>query len=54
MNRRWRKIAQMLQIMEEELRPQMMNVNMYLTPEVKRGEEVHRGVVAHWDTTDGK
>ena len=54
MNRRWKKIAQMLQIMEEELRPKMMNVNMYLTPEVKNREEVHRGVVAHWDTTDGK
>jgi len=54
MNRRWNKIAQMLKIMEEELRPKMMNVNMYLTPEVKSGEEVHRGVVAHYDTTDGK
>ena len=54
MNRRWNKIARMLKLMEEELRPQMMNVNMYLTPEVKTGEEVHRGVVAHWDTTDGK
>lgn len=54
MNRRWRKIAQMLKIMEEELRPKMMNVNMYLTPEVKSGEVVHRGVVAHYDTTDGK
>jgi len=54
MNRRWKKITQMLQIMEEELRPKMMNVNMYLTPEVKNGEEVHRGVVAHYDTTDGK
>ena len=54
MNRRWKKIARMLKLMEEELRPKMMNVNMYLTPEVKNGEEVHRGVVAHWDTTDGK
>ena len=54
MNRRWNKITQMLQIMEEELRPKMMNVNMYLTPEVKSGEVVHRGVVAHYDTTDGK
>ena len=57
MQKRWYPISQLVRQMEEELGPKLMNSNLYMTPQVSHnsGDSGSRqGVMAHWDTTDGK
>ena len=44
----------MTRVLEEELGNKLINVNLYMTPEVRRRGDRHQGVGAHWDVKDGK
>ena len=54
MQKRWEPINRMTRVLEEELGNKLINVNLYMTPEVRRRGDRHQGVGAHWDVKDGK
>ena len=57
MQKRWSRSAavnRMTRVLEEELGNKLINVNLYMTPEVRRRGDRHQGVGAHWDVKDGK
>ena len=54
MQKRWEPINRMTRVLEEELGNKLINVNLYMTPEVRRRGDRHQGVGAHWDVKDGE
>ena len=54
MQKRWEPVNRMTRVLEEELGNKLINVNLYMTPEVRRRGDRHQGVGAHWDVKDGE
>jgi len=54
MQKRWEPVNRMTRVLEEELGNKLINVNLYMTPEVRRRGDRHQGVGAHWDVKDGR
>lgn len=54
MQKRWEPVNRMTRVLEEELGNKLINVNLYMTPEVRRRGDRHQGVGVHWDIKDGK
>ena len=52
--KRWEPVNRMTRVLEEELGNKLINVNLYMTPEVRRRGDRHQGIGAHWDVKDGK